>query len=105
MKEVYEQNRPKQQDIDKIERVFASIKQCLLQSDSFQEKYNAQQVSEGFKGYSLIKYGSVVNGTLSNGSSDLDTTIIVDNQILSHEKLLTSVKIVLEKYQSTKNRY
>ena len=46
-----------------------------------------------------------MNRTLSKGSSDLDLTIIVDNQILSHQKLLASIKVVLEKHQSEYNRY
>ena len=59
-----------------------------------------QQVYEGFKGYSLIKYGSAVNGTIAKDSSDLDLTIIVDNQILSHQKLLAGMKVVFEKHQT-----
>jgi len=50
-------------------------------------------------------YGSILNGTLSKTSSDLDLTLIIDNQSASHFKLLQDVIAVILNYQSVKGRY
>ena len=73
-------------------------------SSSFKSKFEPLKPTSPFSAY-LVQYGSSVNGTLSASSSDLDITILVDSQTVSHEKILLAVMAVLKKHQSTPRRY
>jgi hypothetical protein len=47
--------------------------------------------------WSLMTYGSTVNGLSHNSDSDLDLTILIDDFEISHEVILRGIKRVLER--------
>lgn len=50
----------------------------------------------GYKGYDVLIYGSAVNSTFKDSNvSDIDITIVIDNFITCHKKLLYDVKTIL----------
>ena len=47
--------------------------------------------------WSLMTYGSTVNGLSHNSDSDLDLTILIEDFEISHEVILRAIKRVLER--------
>lgn len=65
-------------------------------------KYNKGGSQEG---YSILKYGSTINGMHSRRSSDIDLTIVINDYRLHHDRILEDVMKALKKYQSYEGRY
>lgn len=73
---------------EKITTCFDDINSALIEAGLSTER-----------GFTLLKYGSIVNGLALDGQSDLDLTIITDGLNTNHSEILMKAKLaIINKY-------